>query len=645
MIKVMKKIVYILLATALSVSGCDYLDIVPDERTKPENTYQNPDAAKNYLYSCYSKMYNPRVPDAPDKFSAAEIINAVEKNDWSIFPRGYYSPSSPSLVKAYYDNIWSGIRQCYQFLSVVDMAPDILPEDLQYYKAEATLLIAYYHWLSFRAFGPSVIIKEMLDPFAPIEDYPERSSVDEVVAFIDEKITEAETIGLAERHDGDEYGRFTKSVAQALRAKVYLYAASLLFNGNSEFYADFKSPIDNRNLISQTPDIEKWKKAEQVTRDAISYLESQGFRLYNAPGFDDAGTPSASKPGPVNKYQRAVRYTFMDNVGGTNPEVIMVDTRKEGTYEIQNQSTPKQTASNGYKNSWNTIAPTLQTVEMFYTKNGLPIDEDPNWDYDGRYSIVDMPANYDDNSYGLSSGRRTLSLHLNREPRFFTWISFHNGNYEIAKFNGKVTNSNNAKKAIVVQFRFGNEQGLTEGQTGNYTGTGYLNKKFVHPAFQNGPVHYPYPVIRMAEMYMNLAEILIEEDIMEGTTGRLAEAKSLIDQIRVRAGIPTIDDAWKNAKHPEKATTAEGLREIYRRERQIEFYLENQRFWDLRRWKDADILGEKVWGMNIHGSTDETFFVPTELQNIRTFKQAQYLMPIPMAETNKVPHVIQNPGY
>lgn len=645
MILVMKKIVYILLAIALSVSGCDYLDIVPDERTKPENTYQNPDVAKNYLYSCYSKMYNPRIPAALDKFSAAEIINAVEKNDWSIFPRGYYSPSSPELVKDYYDNIWSGIRQCYQFLSVVDMTPDILPEDLQYFKAEATLLIAYYHWLSFRAFGPSVIIKEMLDPFAPIEDYPERSSVDEVVAFIDEKITEAETIGLAERHDGDEYGRFTKAVAQALRAKVYLYAASPLFNGNLEFYADFKSPIDNRNLISQTPDIEKWKKAEQVTRDAISYLETQGFRLYNAPGFDDAGTPTAQKPGPVNKYQRAVRYTFMDNVGGTNPEVIMVDTRKEGTYEIQNQSTPKQTASNGYKNSWNTIAPTLQTVEMFYTKNGLPIDEDPDWDYDGRYSIVDMPANYDNNSYGLSSGRRTLSLHLNRESRFFAWISFHNGNYEIAKFNGKVTSSNNSKKAIVVQFRFGDEQGLTEGQTGNYTGTGYLNKKFVHPAFQNGPVHYPYPVIRMAEMYMNLAEILIEEDIMEGTTGRLAEAKSLIDQIRVRAGIPTIDDAWENAKHPEKATTAEGLREIYRRERQIEFYLENQRFWDLRRWKDAGILGEKVWGMNIHGSTDETFFVPTELQNIRTFKQAQYLMPIPMEETNKVPHVIQNPGY
>lgn len=101
----------------------------------------------------------------------------------------------------------------------------------------------------------------------------------------------------------------------------------------------------------------------------------------------------------------------------------------------------------------------------------------------------------------------------------------------------------------------------------------------------------------------------------------------------------------EKANHPEKANTAEGLREIVRRERQIEFYLENQRFWDLRRWKDAGILGEKVWGMNIEGDTDETFFVPTELQNIRTFKQAQYLMPIPMTETNKVPHIVQNPGY
>ena len=43
-----------------------------------------------------------------------------------------------------------------------------------------------------------VIMRENIDPLTPIEELPERSSVDEVVQFIDEKITEAETIGLAE---------------------------------------------------------------------------------------------------------------------------------------------------------------------------------------------------------------------------------------------------------------------------------------------------------------------------------------------------------------------------------------------------------------------------------------------------------------
>lgn len=641
----MKNLTIILLMGVMLLSGCDYLDLVPDERNLPEDTYKSPDAAKGYLYSCYSKMYDPRPSEALDKFSAAELINVIEKNEWITFPRGYYSPSSPQLTKGYYSNIWQGLHQCYQFLDVVDLTPDIEPEDLQHYKAEATLLIAYYHWLSFRAYGPSVIMRGVIDPLTPIDQLPERSSVDEVVQFIDEKITEAETIGLIDRHDGDDYGRFTKYVAKALRAKLHLYAASPLFNGNSEFFADFKSPLDGRYLVSQTVDIGKWKKAEEVTRSAIKDLEDAGFRLYNAEGHDDAGVPTAQKPGPVNKYQRGVRYTFMDNVGGTNPEVIMVDTRKEGQYAIQNQSTPKQKGKNGNKNSYGTLGPTLQMVEMFYTKNGLPIDEDKEFDYDGKYTIVDMPANYDGNNYFATSNGKTLKLHLDREPRFFAWIGFHNGNYELAKYDGKVTNSKPEKKAIIIKMRESDPNGFVIGETGAHSGTGYLNKKFVHPAYENGPKHYPYPVIRMAEMYLNLAEILIEEDLLENTTGRLAEAKGLIDKIRTRAGIPTIDEAWAKAHHPEKATTAEGLREIVHRERQIEFYLENQRFWDLRRWKDAGILGEKVWGLNKEGSTDETFFVPTELENIRTFKQAQYLMPIPMAETNKVPHLIQNPGY
>lgn len=50
----MKKFAIILLMGGVLLSGCNYLDIVPDERNTPENTYQNPQAAKNYLYSLNS---------------------------------------------------------------------------------------------------------------------------------------------------------------------------------------------------------------------------------------------------------------------------------------------------------------------------------------------------------------------------------------------------------------------------------------------------------------------------------------------------------------------------------------------------------------------------------------------------------------
>lgn len=43
----------------------------------------------------------------------------------------------------------------------------------------------------------------------------------------------------------------------------------------------------------------------------------------------------------------------------------------------------------------------------------------------------------------------------------------------------------------------------------------------------------------MAEMYLNYAEALVE-------IGELDKAKDYIDKVRVRAGIPKVDEAWDN---------------------------------------------------------------------------------------------------
>ena len=87
------------------------------------------------------------------------------------------------------------------------------------------------------------------------------------------------------------------------------------------------------------------------------------------------------------------------------------------------------------------------------------------------------------------------------------------------------------------------------------------------------------------------------------------------------------------------------MQAIVRQERQIEFYMENHRFWDLRRWKKAESLGEVPEGMNISGKTDETFLTVKKLNAIRNFARKNYLMPIPIGEVNKVPQIIQNPEY
>ena len=655
----MKRIKNILIALSIvSLAGCDYLDIVPDEQTTEFNMYETPAAAKNYLNACYGYIPNARGSDAIDKMTGGEIAVADEaKTEAFKFARGYYSPSAPSLAKTHWEACYNGIRTCWQFLSVVDKTPNITVENLTYYKAEAHLLIAYYHWLILRAFGPAMILDHVYETTTPYSEYPERSTYDKCVEFIDGQIEIAlKDLKEEQFFETDDYGRLTRYCALALRSRMYLYAASPLFNGNSEFYSNFKNSA-GEHLISQEYSVEKWKKAAEVTLDAINQMESVGFRLYTK---DDAGAATAARPGMNNLYERAVRYAFIDN-DGFNPEVIWGDTRQETAYMVSNQSTPyQQKHDNGHKNSWSLIAPTLETVERFYTENGLPIDQDPAFDYQNRYDISLMTAkNYTiDPDYlagcpaqaikAYAAGApllndTVLNLHLGREPRFYAWIGFHNGPFEISQFYGTAITGNQANRIVKLDLKYGQWQGW-DGRSTNYTISGYLNKKCVSPLYKTGPGAdiYPYPMFRMAEMYLNYAEALIETQ----DPANFATAKEYIDKVRTRAGILGVDAAWAKSKAGKGyADTYEGLQAIVRQERQIEFYMENHNFWDLRRWKAAEGLGKVPEGMNISGSTDETFLTVKKLNVVRNFARKNYLMPIPIGEVNKVPQVIQNPEY
>lgn len=628
------KLKYLFYSFCLLLSACSYLDVVPDEVVKEEDTYETPDLVRNYLYSCYSFLpTNRNISNNGYWMMCGAETSFYRKEMFSTFNEGTYGPSSLHMTVDTWSPIWEGIRQCYMFLDILDKATGLVPIDKQHYRGEANFLIAYYHFLSLRSYGPTCIIDHLYDPKLEVEQFPERSSYDEVVDFINRKLDEAFP-DLASTFSGVDFGRATQAAVYALKSRLYLYAASPLFNGNSDMYADFKSKIDGRHLISQEYSEEKWRKSAEVTFNAITELEKQGYRLY---GDEDAGHPDNNRPSLSNPAQRRIRYSVLD-FSSQNPEVIWADTRKEGHYDIQNRSIPRQYVDIVYTGSGG-IAPTLQMVEYFYTQNGLPIDKDKTFDYDGRFDIVELPINYDGNNYSNVSNGTSIKLHLNREPRFYANIGFHHGFFEITQYDGELTNEDPSKRVIIEELRNSDRHGKRN-QDLYYSVTGYHNKKLVHPAYEDGPVNYPLPLFRMAEIYLNYAEALIELNELE-------LAKNFINKIRVRAGIPEVDEAWDNySTQPGYQNTKEGLREIVRQERLLEFYLEGLKFFDIRRWKIAEKwLGVPDLGLNVAADDDENFFQVREVPLTRNFHKGQYLMPIPMDETNKMPQLVQNPYY
>lgn len=78
------------------------------------------------------------------------------------------------------------------------------------------------------------------------------------------------------------------------------------------------------------------------------------------------------------------------------------------------------------------------------------------------------------------------------------------------------------------------------------------------------------------------------------------------------------------------------MRARIRNERRVELCLEEHRFFDLRRWKDADALRAPITGMTIEwDGTVNTYKVVTIEE--RVFDEKNYYLPIPFSETEKNP--------
>ena len=659
----MKKLVYYILLSisALSFSACtDYINVDKYfyDQVSLDSAFSKRIYVDGWLSSAYRVMNKLGEYKEPFRWASDDLYHP----DMKEYVEGSYSADKPkgdenageSRLWKYYE----GIRKASTFLDNVDRCPELTMDEIADMKGQARFLRAYCYWALIRVFGPVPLIPlEGLDADLSYEELSlPRAHFDEIVSFIDTELAETARL-LPMRRTVNNLGRPTRGAALGLRARVLLYAASPLYNGNLDFF----NVVDNKGnqLISQTYDESKWAKAAAAAKDVIELAKTSGlYELYTiAPKI---GTLDMYRP-PVHPEYSTKDYpdgwanidpllSYKSNFDGSvqgskTPELIFTRT-SDGTGTINDwmyQALPRTIRGN------NRLCVTQKQVNAYAMNDGRTISEAANT---GDYVTTGFTTEaYSENNPFLPA--KVSLMYNKREPRFYASIAY----------NGSVWEAASASEP-----RYRNQQifyyrGTEDGKQGfkeECPLTGMTLKKFYNSEDSRTDGGY---VIEKTEMTIRYAEILLIyaealNELSEGEVYHLKtysnedveikrdedEMRYAIKRIRMRAGVPDYtNETYKNQAD---------FRVKLKRERQVELLGENSmRYFDLRRWKDA--LTEEnqlLQGCNINISDDDTyiadFYKETPVSSVhKVFEQRMYLFPFPTYELKRNVNLTQNPGW
>ncbi len=625
---------FALVVVLLTGSSCEYLDVVPDNVATLDNAFTSRNMAEKFLFTCYRYLPSHGSFTSDPAFLAGDEIWTYEGTTPEAASGAMQIARGNQNIATPFVNFWDGqslpfrgIRDCNIFLENIEKVPDMESGERARWIAEAKFLKAYYHFWLLRMYGPIPVIRENLPISAgPDEVKVKREPVDVAVDYIVELLDEA-AMDLPDVISNElvELGRITLPIAKSVKAMVLVTAASPLFNGNPD-YIGF---TDKEGVSLFDPDYkaEKWERASEACREAIEVCHAAGIDLYRF------------QPG-ISQFALSEETLIQMNIRNAvtqkwNSEIIWGNTNSMAV-EIQRVSTPGglDPAFGDNQNTKGTLAPPIKIAEMFYSKNGVPISEDKSYNYSGRF---DLRTATDQEKYHLQPGYTTVGLHFDREQRFYASLAFDGG---LWYGQGRLDDNNQ----WLLQSKSGQYQSAVA--LTRYSVTGYRPKKLVN--YENiigaGASYtiqqYPWPVMRLADLYLLYAEALNEVE------GPSPEALSWINLVRDRAGLQSVEDSWSQfSVNPGKYNSKEGLREIIQQERLIELAFEGKRFWDLRRWKRAHIeLNKPITGWSIDQESEEGYY-RERLIHKQTFLTRDYFWPI--REENLVinKNLVQNIGW
>lgn len=641
----MKNRIYTIIACFLATviySCSDVLNQAPDGKISLEEVFGDNDKTMYYLNTCYSGInakgclyfFWSRGPVnwCDDSWDADDLDVS-----WAASRRYYDGNASASDFPANYNAGDSGnesvswarsfqrIRNCAVFLQNIPNAKVNSESDRSRWTAEAHILRAYYYSELLMWFGCSLpIIRE---PYTYDADFSkvERSSFHDVVEFIVEDCDAAlacEELPWRITTDSEAM-RMTKAVAWAIKSRMTLFAASPLYNDGNNY----------------------WEEAYSVNKAAVQALESNGYALYDKLnqaaiwGDEKAYLPTAASQ-YFNEYfcnsgayaaDPADKETIYQLRDGANLDLANVD----GIGAIL-----------GYKTG---TCPSQELVDAFETIDGQP--------------VLDLAKPYLDEQHlkpNYNSSNTTYDKnnpYANRDPRFYATV-YYNGSKRYCNWSteaekksfenlgqGKGENVRIITTWDAYEDAKGNiinspEPLMGRSMTGRTpTRTGYFQRKFLHPNSGvemrlNGARHKDY---RLAEIYLNFAEAAME-------AGHTDEAITYVNKVRARAGMPGLP----------AGLSGENLRQRIHNERRVEFALEGNRYFDVRRWHkpDEDLSATDRWitGAHITHMQDGTYkYERTILKERQCYTNKWLKMPIPLTEVNNMRAITgedwQNPGW
>ena len=655
----MKKVIIIFFAVIFASYSCTpYLDVVPDGNRSIEDIFTLREEAWNALAKIYSYLPPNHHPANTNWSLGDEYIGRL---DYDIqegqlramrIMRGLQSASNPQLGDWSGTRggrrLYEGIRQCNVFLQHINMVSDMEPAQMRDWRAQALFLKAYYHFLLIQKYGPIVIVDELVSPDAMASEvFMVRSKIDDcfdyVVRLMNEAIPELKLQAM-----GTELGQIDRIGAAAIKTRVLLFRASPFYNGNSVYFSDFLDH-DGQPFFPMEYDHEKWKDVIDAGEEALELCRQGNKELftYKREVFYGQDKIDVLINGDAIRKLYDLRMKIITPWneellwGYSNINITEQDGLAQAT-QIRMPAGEWTAESGGEVNtsgwSWQWMGANYSVAERYYTHRGLPIDEDLGFDRNQIHDAVRTPLRespeYDQYAGLLQPNFQTIYLYMNREPRFYATLGFTGGYWRGHLVRIPTTMYNNGLAG-------------RGSPTTDFFVTGIGVQKLVHPESTSGTMNrqarFPYPIIRKADLYLMMAEALNEY------YGPTQEVFEMIDIVRTRAGIPTVDFSWGQsgmARTPNKHMEKSGMRDIILHERGIEFAFEGLRFWDMLRHNRAvREFSRPIWGWNaIAGGNFDDFF-QLDVKQQRRFSIRDCLWPIDLEEMNTNSNLIQNPGW